>query len=585
MPNFSAITFTGLKGEIERYLQNEHNKASMLFSVSSPYGQILSVVENLHQLSILYLKNAINQFDLGDANSNNERVIKNTAILAGHIPNRAISATGTLRLTKKGGLDLDKELPSGVVVFANRTLLKNKTNSLFYSFNLGKIRQELNVRMSNQFFIPIIQGKWLATQFTGDGTELQTYSVSDIGEVQVENFNYEVFVNGKVWTIKKHLYDLLPDEEACVLRTGFNGGIDVIFGNSGFGKIPEIVARIEVRYLSTDGSTGNIYRRDMNDWKIIDDVFDINGNDIDLDKIFDVEIYNDINFGSDGENYLFTKSLLPISSNNFVLALPQQYAYELKKLGVFTHVNAEEKNGTIFIYLTPDINLFKRQDEDYFNIPIRNTTAGSVTTTSAFELDSYERSKIVEYLKSGGCIQLTKKFIVKSPKLSFYVMNVWVITYSNATDESVKSQIVNSISDYFLNLNSINRIPKSDIIKLLSNISDIQSVKVEFVSKNNEDYHIEGLKSLQGLASFDNSKFSSDPSLSQSSYDPNKSIGLDPQLGDILFEASEIPVMRGNWYDRYSTNYTDDSPTKSSSLSSVNVFFKGKVDSKNKNKI
>lgn len=503
MAQFTAITFTRLKDEVQRYLQNEYNKASMLFSVSSPYGQILSVIENLHQLSILYLKNTINQFDLGDANSENERVIKNAAILAGHIPTRAISATGTLKLVRKAGVDLDQELPSGTVVLSNRLTLKNKTNSLFYSLNLGKFKLELNARTTNQFFVPVIQGQWKEQTFTGTGASMQTFQVLDQGETQVENFNYEVVVNGVRWTIKKHVYDLLPDEEACVVRTGFNGGISIIFGNSGFGKVPAIASSILVRFLNTDGAIGNIYRRDINDWKIVDDVVDINGNDIDLEKIFDIEIYNDINFGADAENYLFTKSLLPIASNNFVLALPQQYAYELKKLGVFTHVNAEEKNGTIFIYLVPDITLFKRQDEDYFSIPIRNTTAGSVTTTSAFELDSYERSKIVNYLKSGGSIQLTKKFIIKSPKLSFYAMNVWVISYSDATDDSIKSQIVSAVSTYFLEFNKLDRIPKSDMIKIISNLSDIQSVKIEFVCKKNEDYHIEGLKSLAGLSSLD----------------------------------------------------------------------------------
>jgi hypothetical protein len=585
MAKFSSITFSRLKDEVERYLQNEYNKASMLFTVSSPYGQVLSVIENLHQLSILYLKNTINQFDLGDANSNNERVIKNAAILAGHIPTRSISATGTLKLVRKAGIDLDKELPSGTVVLTNRLTLKNKSNSLFYSTNIGKFKQELNVRSINQFFIPIIQGKWIMNTFTGTGASMQTYQVLDQGETQVENFNYEVYVNGKLWTTKKHVYDLLPDEEACVVRTGFNGGISVIFGNSGFGKVPEISSEIKVLFLNTDGAAGNIYRRDINDWKVVDDTVDINGNDIDLEKIFDFEIYNDINFGAEAESYLFTKSLLPIASNNFVLALPQQYAYELKKLGVFTHVNAEEKNGTIFIYLVPDITLFKRQDEDYFGIPIKNNTAGSVTTTSAFELDSYERSKIVSYLKSGGNIQLTKKFIVKSPKLSFYAMNIWIISYSDATDESVKSQIVSAISTYFLEFNKIDRIPKSDMIKLISNISDIQSVKIEFVCRKNEEYHSEGLKSLAGLASFDSSKFFKNPTTAESSYDPTKMIGLDPQLGDILFEADELPVMRGGWYDRSSNFYTDDSPSKTSNLSSVNVFIKGKVDPKNKNGI
>ena len=582
MSIFSSIAFTNLKREVETYLKTEHNKASILYSPASPFGQILSVVENLHQLSILYLKNTIDQFDLGTANNNNEKVIKNTAVLAGHIPFRAISSSGTIRFIVKGGIDLEKELPSGTISFNNKTTIKNNTNSLFYSLNIGRIKLDFNVRTTRSFFIPIIQGKWEETSFTGTGEPLQTYVIEDKGNKEIENFNVEVQVNGETWEVKKHLYDLLPDEKACVIKTGFNSGVDIVFGNGGFGAQPPLTSSIVVRYLSTDGSAGNIYRRTLNDWKFIDDVFDANGNLVDVEKIFDIEIYNDINFGADREDYRFTKSLLPIASNNFVLALPQQYAYELKRLGVFTYVNATEKNGTIFIYLVPDITIFKRDDENYFNIPIKNTTAGSVTTTSAFELDSYERSKIVSYLKSSGVIQLTKKFIVKSPTLSFYAMNVWVITYSDSTNDSVKSQIVNAVSDYFLNFNKMDRIAKSEMVVLLSGIRDIHSVKIEFVSKKNEDYHISGLNSLRGLGSFDASKFFKDPSVSDASYDPNKVIGIDSQLGDIIFEADELPVMRGNWYDRSGNYYSDDDPTNSSNMTSVNIFFKGQVDSKNR---
>jgi hypothetical protein len=581
MPNFSSITFTRLKNEVENYLKEEHNKANVLFSAASPYGQILMVLENLHELSILYLKNTINQFDVSNVNANNERVIKNTAILAGHIPGRSISATGTLRLVKKTSIDIDKELPSGIVAFRNRLTLKNKTNNLFYSLNLGKISLDFNVRNINTVLIPIIQGEYKVKSFTGNGTIMQTINIQELGEKDIENFNVYVSVNGLFWQVKKHIYDLLPDEEACIVRTGFNGGIDLVFGNGGFGKIPKIGENISVTYIATDGALGNIYRRTINDWKFVDDVFDINGDTVDIEKIFDVEIYNDINFGSNKENYLFTKSLLPIASNNFVLALPQQYAYYLKRLGIFTHVNADEKNGTIFIYLVPDINLFKRQDENYFDIPLQNNTTGEFKS-SAFEIDSYEKSKIVDYLKSGGNIQLTKKFIVKSPKLSLYTMNVWVINYSDVTQDQVKSQIVSAISDYFLNFNKIDRIPKSDIISELTQIEDINSVKVEFVCKKNEDYHIEGLKSLANQASFDASKFSLNPSSSQNSYDPNKVLGIDPQLGDILFDPDEMPVMRGGWYDRNGTFFTDENPISSSNLTGLNIFFKGTVDVKNR---
>ena len=33
-------------------------------------------------------------------------------------------------------------------------------------------------------------------------------------------------------------------------------------------------------------------------------------------------------------------------------------------------------------------------------------------------------------------------------------------------------------------------------------------------------------------------------------YNPNASPGLDPILGDILFDSSEVPIIRGGWYDR-----------------------------------
>lgn len=595
MPKFSAITFTRLKGEIERYLKAEHNKAGVLFSAASPYGQILSVVENLHQLSILYLKNAIDQFDLGKPASNNERVIRNAAIFAGHIPGRGISATGVLRLTPKTDVVISDKIANSIIVFRNKLSMKNKTNSLFYSLNLGKNTRTEKVVSGTPIYLNIIQGKWNSKTFTSNGSIMQTYSVSESGGKDIENFYVEVSVNGTFWTIKRHVYDLLPDEEACVVRTGFNGGIDVIFGNGGFGKIPALTEAIVVSYLTTDGSLGNIYRRTpVNDWKLVDEIIDGNGNSIEIDDVFDVDIYNDINFGADGESLQFTKSLLPMASNNFVLALPQQYAYHLKRLGVFSHVNAEEKAGTVFIYLTPNIKLFKRDSEDYFSIPIKATPLtgttpegrAQITYSSAFDLDAYEKAKIVEYLKSGGNIQLTRKFVVKSPTPSFYAMNVYVIHYSDVTLDAVKSQIVSAISDYFLDLKRIDRIPKLDIIRILSNIEDIHSVDIQVVCKKNEDYHREGVLSDIRKTRFDSSL---NPDISNAtgygSYDPSKVIGLDPVLGDIIFEASELPLLRGGWFDRNGTKYADEDPSKTLLHNSVNIITKGVIDVKNKNGI
>ena len=472
-----------------------------------------------------------------------------------------------MKFSLKSNIDLEKDIPGGRITILNRTHIKNNTNSYDYSMNLGVDKVTYLITSNYKFFTPIIQGKWNSKKYTGKGEPLQTIFVSEIGRKDIDNFNIEVIVNGDLWTIKKHIYDLIPDEQACVVRTGFDGGVDVIFGNGGFGKIPDIGSVIEIGYLTTDGSSGNIFRRTRNDWKFIGDVLDGYGSSIDPERIFDIEIYTDINFGADGESLDFTRSVLPIVSNNFVLALPQQYAYHIKKLGVFSHVNAYEKSGTIFISITPNVNLFKNQNSNYFNINV-----------NAFILDNYEKSKIDKYLKTGGNIQLTKKYKIVNPKLSYYIANIYVIPYSDASDESVNSQILEKLSSYFLNLSRVDRIPKLDLIRELSSISDIHSVDIQFVSKKNEDYHKKSIIDYQNQLN----KYSSGQQIAPppSDYSSNTTLGLDPILGDILFEPDELPIIRGGWSDRNDIYFSGD--IDSNGLKTVNIIKKGTIDSKNK---
>jgi hypothetical protein len=564
--NFSAIRFSSIKKEIEDFLTSEYNKAGILYSDASPYGQILSIIENLQQLSFLYLKNAINQFDISLPNSQNERIIRNAAIFAGHIPGRSISATGTLKFTLKPSVDLEKEIPGSRISFYNKLSIKNKSNGLNYSLSLGNEKITHKITQNYQFFTSIIQGVWKRKSYTGAGLGLQSFQLTEIGQKDIENFNVEITVNGEMWTIKRHMWDMIPDEKSVVARTGFNGSVDIIFGTGAFGMIPPLGSIINVAYLVSDGSLGNIFRRTQNDWTFIDDVIDGNGQTLDITKVFDISIYTDINFGADKEDLQFTKAILPIVTNNAVMALPQHYTYEIKKLGVFSHVNAYEASGTIFISVTPNVNLFKNQSSNYFSID-----------KGAFLLDNYEKSKIDKYLRSSGTIQLTKKYKIVSPIISYYAINVFVIPYSDATDESVNAQILESISTYFLNLTRVDRIPKLDIIKVLSFIKDIHSVDIQFVSKKNEDYHKENIQNLQNQV---NKYATTNVVNAPVNYTPTNVLGLDATLGDIIFEPNELPIIRGGWSDRNSLYYSDD--IDSNGLKSVNIIKKGMVDVKNK---
>ena len=137
---------------------------------------------------------------------------------------------------------------------------------------------------------------------------------------------------------------------------------------------------------------------------------------------------------------------------------------------------------------------------------------------------------------------------------------MFIITYADAKDDSVDSQILDKISEYFLNLNKVDRIPKSDVVQELSSISDIHSVDITFLSRKNEEYHRQN------------------PTVNASSM-----VGLDSILGDIIFEPSEVPIIRGGWFDRNNFYYSED--VKDSGLKSVNIIRKGTVDSTKRQKI
>ncbi len=565
---FTEISFNKIKSEIEDHLRTLYNKSNILFTNASPYGQLLNVVSNLYSLSILYLKNTIKQFDLSENNIQNENNVKNAAIYAGHIPSRSVSSTGTIKLTYKTSGDVNNDIPGSRISIPNKLLMKNKTNGLEYSTNIGSDVQTYNINNNTKIFLPIIQGKWDKRTFTGTGEQNQSYQLVLRNGKDIENFNYNVLVNGELFEIKKHIYDILPEEKSCVVRTGYNGGVDILFGNGSFGYIPPISSIIEFEYLTSDGMSGSIFRRTLNDWLFVDQIQTENGGFVDINRFFDVEFYTDINFGCDKESISFTKNLLPISSNNFVIGTPLQYAYNIKRLGVFSHVNAYEDNNSIYVVATPNINIFKNRNSNYFNVDRR-----------AFELDNYEKAKILKYLRSGGNILLTRNITIVSPKLSEYVINIFLITYSDSVDENVDSEIYNKISDYFLGLNKLNRIPKSDIINILSDINDINSIDISFMCKKNEDYHRNAILHTENIKNIEadrNDLMINKPLID---YNPNEVIGIDPLLGDIIFESNELPIIRGGFYDRNNIYYNDN--IDGSGLKSINIYRKGKVNRNN----
>jgi hypothetical protein len=391
--DFREISYQNVKDEINYYLRNMYDKADIVFSPAEPYGQIVDIIEGVYTTLMTYTKNVVDQFDVNGKAKQSRKMMRTLAKIGGYNPTRDISATGVLKFQVKPGVSVAEEINGSQITIFDKTQLKNKVNNLYYVLDLGTDSVIYQLDTGRNFFVNLIQGKYEKQNFTGTGLINQSYVVNVPGSSEVENFNFTVKVNGENWEIKKHIWDMLPDEKAVVVDTGFASGAELKFGNGSYGRSPNIGATIEFEYLLTDGSLGNLNRETFNEFTFIDDILDASGETVDMEDLFDISNVNDISFGADGDSQEFLSNILPIVSTNFVLGQPQQFAFQVKKLGVFSKVSAYTMPGaseddTIYVYAVPDIRLFREGSTNYFNIDL-----------DAFYLDDVEKESFMNILK------------------------------------------------------------------------------------------------------------------------------------------------------------------------------------------
>jgi len=606
--DFIEIEYNKLTDQINQWLRYKYNKADIQFNSASPYGHIINVLKELFLQNLLYLKNSFKILDI--KTSTNKKVIQQTSRIAGHSPSRAISSTGTLNFKLKPGIDYQKDIQGGIIKIENKASFKNISNNLKYSANLNSDTNIFSINIPGSMFsIPVIQGSYETQIFTGNGTINQSYSVNIPNSKQIENFNYDVYYNSIKLEKKTHLWDLLPKEYSYYTKSGFNGGLDIYFGTDNYGFVPQQGSQIKIEYLLSDGSIGDILNPTINDWKIESNVIDGGGNTIELNKLFDISIQNEISFSSDGETIEFTKAITPYISRNFVLSTPPQFIFHLKRMNIFSKVNAfnmlndnditvtesvvtnyvtkienavsknktndeilatvnnfkkvynkyttNMNDNTIYLYLIPDITKYFNDDVNYFNIDY-----------GVFYLDKDEQQKTLSFLKMLGTTTMTSTIKIIQPKISKYVMHVYIRRLSDSNEDNIKNQIITLSSEYLLKNNRFDRIPKSDFIKIFKSIDGVDSVSLYFVSEKNENYHRKNNTTRQ----------TTQPNkiingIIQSSYNSNILMGIDNVHGDIIIEKDEYAIIRGGFRDRGGIWYSEN--PNNNTLNSINVFFDG----------
>jgi hypothetical protein len=605
------IRFAELYQDSLQFVKTIYGNVSQYFTMASPMGQLLQVTLHYGRMILYYIEDSITELNIKTATRPNS--IKGLASLTGHNPSRAMAARGTLRLSYNG-----KKLPvyASIVTIPNYTKIVNSQNGLTYTIVLPgeEIRLDLT-SISNYLDVAIIQGTLEYQQATGTGDPLQSFNFQTKKGSGIDNYFVNIYVDGKKWNVVDSILDMTFDQETVMVKTGQTNGIDIFFGNGYNGQIPRMGSIILVEYLITDGDSGNISAMNANlknAWTFSTRGYALNGEEVDLNKIINVLIQNEVMFGAQAEPLYLTRLLGPHVSRSFVLANENNYIYFLRKLNMFTiidaipgfatfddqytldkynqakttyeklnneylllaskygtssaqsmikkievdqaqknvtfyenQVNEQKKDdNTVYLFLVPDVNKKIQSGENYYSCSI-----------SAFLLSDNEKTAILDLIEESGQRILTVDNAILNLNYPRFSLNMSLILWEGTTYENIRQSIVTATSNYFLQNTRRDRIPVSDLVKIIEGIDGVDSVNVWFdASKDNLNIY----KTFYGIDDY------GDIILERYVKD---AFGNNVAIKDVY------PLIRGGFKNVQGTFYEDS--LEKSKLSTLNIQVRG----------
>jgi len=509
-------------------LQNRFKQAKTIFTAASPFGQLLIVFENLSQLIFYYIEDSITELNINEATRPSS--IYSLASLAGHNPSRAIGATAQIRVVRK----------PGITPPVNKALLNDlfkvtcDNNGLTYVIELPQDEIRLNLTGNEPPTVFSLRQGQIETQtFTGKGQALESYQLGFPNNYYIDNFKVKVYVNGEQWTKYESMLDMPRGGKGFIAKTGITNGLDIYFGNGSFGKIPAAGSEIVVEYLVSEGAGGNIIIDNPSQvfFTFAETAFSPIGEEINLNEYFDIYTVSPPSFGVDPEEIALTRLIAPKASKNFALVNVDNYEVLLHKMQMFSTIRVfldELDARMINLFLVPDVSQMFKTGTDYFNLAL-----------SKFTLTQFQKNELLKYIERSGTKMISSEINLLDPVITKYVLNISVIAFDDVSNDIIKSDISDAVGNYFIKLNRNDRVPKSDLIKIVEEVNGVDSVSITILSELNEV------------------AFTERPNRRETDR-----VGLD-EFNDIIIKSAEFPVIRGGWSDRngnaYQTGLSDGS--------------------------
>lgn len=555
MLSYGRAAIESLLVDTIQYMTEKFGQSSSNFTVASAYGQIVFVLSNISQLILYYIDASVTELNMRTATKPSS--VYGLASLSGHQPTRAMGATGTVSLYISKTAQLD--LPGGVIIIPNETKITCASNGMTYMLDLSTMEIRMPMDGSkNGTAVSLVQGYTETQTFTGTGRPLQSVTVNFPQAYRVDNYRVDVYINGAKWKRYDAFYDMPNGAQGFLVKTSTTGtGVDVFFGSGTFGLAPQSGAQIVVEYLISNGTAGNlaVSEGEVVEWSWVDSGLTIFGDDVDLNKNLGVKLVIAPDFGTDPEPVELTRLLAPRTSRSFVLANPTNYITFFERFNQFSIIDVYQTKAdknlkddkVLYALLVPDVRKTMQSNESYFSIP-----------ETRFRLTTSQKDKINEIVNKSGSKVVSTDLSIVDVTMSRFVLNVAVILYDDAIPELVKAKIIDNIADYFLSIRRRDRIPRSDLVKIIEGVDGVDSVNLSFVSELDEAHAKMETTNLG----------SSEASVSEYKWRTD-------DFGDIMIYGSELPILRGGWLDRNGVEY--ERSIDDSKPSAVNVLVKSIV--------
>jgi len=580
----ARIKASEIKEDARQYVSRVYGRAGNLFTAASPFAQIIQVMSELTEMIFYYIEDSTVEQNIMTAQQ--PESVYGLARLTGHDPSRGFSSIGEIQIRWKPGTQND--IAGSALYIPANSQIRSDLNGHVYLMRTSSDIISLSKSEFNYIKIPIIQGQIENQTVTGTGEAFQTFNIQTGGPTAHDQV--KVAVNGESWTIYNSLYDMNASTRGVIVKTGILGGIDLFFGNSNFGMIPNNGALITVEYIKTKGAAGNLGESKDVTFKFVDTGYDGVKNEYDLNELLEMQVTSSPKMGADAESIEFTKLIAPMQSKSFVLATPDNYEHFLARYNMFSYIDAYnltddqylDDDNVIYLFLLPEVASKTTSSQDYFSLPVEE-----------FFFMPSELDAIRTAIETSGQQMVTTEIKFVEPKQKLYAMNVSVRHFEGFDEIQLMNNIRAKVSEYLLKITRRDRLPKSDIVALIENIDGIDSVNVQFLSKSQEDALRTGSYTVTQttitpqapvLEDVGNGKnrilfFKKTVTSNTVTFNPSNGIpadvreyvtGLD-EFGDIILDKEEVAMFRGGWQDR-SGGIVVDQP-KVGQMASLSVSF------------